>query len=55
MNNEIPRALCWIDKQLKKSMKNNMMVRNAMIHKYVTTIFTLFVNARAYKGNPVQY
>ena len=47
MNNEIPRVLCWLDKQLKKSMKNNMRVRNAMIHEYVTVIFTLFVNTVA--------
>ena len=47
MNNEIPRGLCWIDKQLKKSMKNNIMVRDAIIHEYVIIIFTLFVNTRA--------
>ena len=41
MNNQIPRGLCLIDKQLKKTMKNDMMVRNATIHEYVTTIFML--------------
>ena len=37
----------------KKTMKNNVMVLNAMIHQYVISIFMGFLNTRTKRGNPV--